>query len=44
MSLKDRSKTLSQEHGFPIAFGWLLTATVVGIACWAGICLEHRVL
>ena len=44
MSVKNRSKTLSQDHRFPIALGWLLTATVVCIASWVGLYLEHRVL
>jgi hypothetical protein len=44
MSLKNRSKTLSQDHKFPIALGWLLTATAVTIASWAGLYLQHRVL
>lgn len=44
MSVKNRSKTLSQDHRFPIALGWMLTATVVAIASWAGLYLEHRVL
>lgn len=44
MSVKNRSKTLSQDHKFPIALGWMLTATVVAIATWAGLYLQHRVL
>jgi len=44
MSVKNRSKTLSQDHGFPIALGWMLTATVVAIATWAGLYLQHKVL
>jgi hypothetical protein len=44
MIIKDNSKTLSQDHIFPIALGWMLTATVVAIATWAGLYLQHRVL
>jgi hypothetical protein len=44
MSLKNRSKTLSRDHRFPTALGWLLTATTVAIATWAGLYLQHRVL
>ena len=44
MSVKNRSKTLSQDHKFPIALGWMLTATVVAIATWAGLYLQHKVL
>ena len=44
MSVKNRSKTVSQDHRFPLALGWMLTATVVAIATWAGLYLEHRVL
>jgi hypothetical protein len=44
MSVKDRSKALSQDHRFPIALGWMLTATVVAIVRWAGLYLQHRVL
>jgi len=44
MSDKDNSNTLSQDYQFPIAFGWLMTATAVCIASWAGLYLEHRVL
>jgi hypothetical protein len=44
MSVKDRSKALSQNHRFPIALGWMLTATVVAIASWAGLYLQHKVL
>ena len=44
MSLKNRSKTLSQDQRFPIVFGWLLTATAVAISTWAGLYLQHRVL
>jgi hypothetical protein len=44
MSIKDNSKALPQDNRFPIAFGWLLTATAVCIASWAGLYLEHRVL
>ena len=44
MSVKNRSKALSQDHRFLISLGWMLTATVVVIASWAGLYLEHRVL
>jgi hypothetical protein len=44
MSVKDNSNTLSQDPGFPIAFGWLVTATAVSIASWAGLYIESTVL
>ena len=44
MSVKNRSKALTQDHRFSIALGWMLTATVVAIASWAGLYLEHRML
>lgn len=44
MSIKDNSKALRQDNRFPIAFGWLLTATAIFIATWVGLYFQHRVL
>lgn len=44
MSVQNRSKALKQDHRFHVALGWMLTATVVAIASWAGPYLKHTML
>jgi hypothetical protein len=44
MSTDNRSKALSQDQRLPIIIGWMLTASAVAIASWAGLYFGHGML